>query len=77
MVYCSDLIDLNDIDLDALRELPSAVLRAAVARVRRELSGGGDEPAIYADFRSSLPTRATRHADSSDGGEGGEVDAIR
>ncbi len=57
MAYESDVIDLSDIDLTALSELPSATLRAAIARVREELSGNGDESAVYAGFRSSLRAR--------------------
>jgi FXSXX-COOH protein len=54
VTFESDVIDLSGIDLSALSEVPSAALRAAIARVRAELSGDGDESAVYAGFRSSL-----------------------
>jgi FXSXX-COOH protein len=58
-VYRSDAIDLSDLDLASLDRLPSAALRAAVERIRRELHGDGERSAHYAGFRSSL--RASRH----------------
>lgn len=67
VVYRSDVIDLSDIDLTALNELPSATLRAAIARVRDELSGDGDQSAIYAGFRSSLRAGPTEERTSKDG----------
>lgn len=66
MVFGSDVIDLSDIDLTALNELPSAALRAAIVRVREELSGNGDQSAVYAGFRSSL--RAGHVTDESSAG---------
>jgi FXSXX-COOH protein len=61
VVFGSDVIDLSDIDLTTLSELPSAALRAAIVRVCEELSGSGDQSAVYAGFRSSL--RAGRITD--------------
>jgi FXSXX-COOH protein len=66
VVFGSDVIDLSDIDLTALSELPSAGLRAAIVRVREELSGNGDQSAAYAGFRSSL--RAGRKTDQGSAG---------
>lgn len=73
VVFGSDVIDLSDIDLAAVSELPSLVLRAAIARVREELSGNGDESAVYAGFRSSLRTAGAANQGSvdSDGAAGG------
>jgi hypothetical protein len=59
-----------------VRELPSAVLRAAIARVHGELSGDGDESSAYAGFRSSLPTRPEEHPDFADDDDEGEADAL-
>lgn len=53
--FNSEVIDLSDIDLLALDDMPSAVLRAAVRRVRAEL-GAEREPSAY--FQSSLRNRA-------------------
>jgi len=63
------MIDLSGVDLATLSELPSAALRAAIARVREELSGSGDQSAIYAGFRSSLPDRHMESPSSEDGNE--------
>lgn len=76
MVFGSDVIDLSDIDLAALSELPSAALRAAIARVRKELSGNGDKSAVYAGFRSSLRA-AQAENQSSEGSEGADASQAR
>ena len=53
--FNSEVIDLSDIDLLALDDMPrSAVLRAAIRRVRAEL-GAEREPSAY--FQSSLRNR--------------------
>jgi FXSXX-COOH protein len=49
--FSSEVIDLKDVDLSALGELPSAVLRSAIGRVCRELSGSAG---AYASFQSSM-----------------------
>jgi FXSXX-COOH protein len=76
VVFGSDVIDLSDIDLTALSELPSAALRAAIVRVREELSGNGDQSAVYSGFRSSLrPGRITDQG--SAGTDAAGTDALR
>lgn len=57
VVYRSDMLDLSEVDLATLSELPSAALRAAITRVRGELSKDGDSSGTYAGFRSSLRSR--------------------
>lgn len=50
-MFSSDVIDLSAMDLLALSEVPSPVLRAAIQRVCRELTDD-DEASAY--FQSSL-----------------------
>lgn len=50
-VFDSDIIDLSDLDLTAIRALPNAVLRDAVERVCAEL---GDDAGTTAFFQSSM-----------------------
>jgi FXSXX-COOH protein len=69
VVFGSDVIDLSGIDLAAVSELPSPVLRAAIARVCEELSGNGDQSAVYAGFRSSLRTTGIDNQGSAGGDE--------
>lgn len=45
--FSSDLIDLGDFDLTAVRSLPNAVLRAAIERVRAELADGTETVAFF------------------------------
>jgi FXSXX-COOH protein len=71
VVYVSDVIDLSGIDLTTLNELSSPALRAAIARVRDELSGDGDQSAIYTDFRSTLRGRPTEARTGKDGNGAG------
>lgn len=54
--FSSAIIDLTDIDLAEVSQLPSSVLRAAIQRVRAELAAD-EECTSY--FQSSLPDRAT------------------
>lgn len=49
--FSSEMIDLRDVDLSAVDELPSAVLRSAIGRVCRELSSGAG---VFASFQSSV-----------------------
>jgi FXSXX-COOH protein len=49
--FSSDVIDLSDVDLSLLSELPGSVLRAAIQRVCEELAGDGETSAY---FQSSL-----------------------
>lgn len=51
-VFSSEIIDLADLDLTAVRGIPNAVLRAAVERVVAEL---GDDAETTAFFQSSMP----------------------
>ncbi|MBO0805761.1 MAG: hypothetical protein J2P25_22145 [Nocardiopsaceae bacterium] len=39
-IFTSNMIDVGDLDLSKARELPNAVLRAAVIRVCEELADG-------------------------------------
>lgn len=50
-VFTSDLIDLSDVNLAAVRDLPSTVLRAAVKRFCAELA---DNTETSAFFQNSL-----------------------
>lgn len=50
-VFTSDLIDLGDFNLTAVRDLPSTVLRAAVKRFCAELT---DNTETSAFFQNSL-----------------------
>jgi FXSXX-COOH protein len=78
VTFESDVIDLSGIDLAALSEVPSAALRAAIVRVRAELSGHDDQSAVYAGFRSSLRARRTDGQDSVGNDEAGEdTEALR
>lgn len=63
VTFRSDVIDLSHVTLVALDDVASAVLRAAIVRVREELSGNDGESTIYADFQSSVQAR---HPDSQD-----------
>jgi FXSXX-COOH protein len=79
VVFGSDVIDLTAIDLAAVSQLPSPVLRAAIVRVCEELSGDGDQSAVYAGFRSSLRTtgldsQGSVGGDEADGGTGRYAD---
>jgi FXSXX-COOH protein len=60
--FSSDLIDLGEFDLAAVRDLPGAVLRAAVERVRAELADGRETVAF---FQSSVqdPGKPEDHND--------------
>lgn len=49
--FSSEVIDLKDVDLSAVGELPSAVLRSAIGRVCQELS---DSAGAFASFQSSV-----------------------
>lgn len=49
--FSSEVIDLKDVDLSAVGELSSAVLRSAISRVCQELSGSA---AAFASFQSSM-----------------------
>jgi FXSXX-COOH protein len=53
--FNAEVIDLSDIDLLALEDMPSAVLRAAIRRVRAELEAERKPPAY---FQSSLRNQA-------------------
>jgi FXSXX-COOH protein len=78
VTFESDVIDLSGIDLAALSEVPSAALRAAILRVRAELSGHGDQSAAYAGFRSSLPTKRQEDQDLAGSDPADEdTDALR
>jgi FXSXX-COOH protein len=66
VTFESDVIDLGDIDLTALRQVPSAALRAAIVRVRAELSSDDEQSAVYADFRSSLRVRRAANTAGQD-----------
>jgi FXSXX-COOH protein len=59
------MIDLTDVDLDMLSDIPAPVLRKVITRVSNELRGRSSEPVIYAGFRSSLAVRAESASDSS------------
>ena len=79
MVFGTDVVDLSGIDLAAVSELPSPVLRAAIRRVCEELSGNGDQSAVYAGFRSSLratslDNQGSAGGDEADGGTGRYAD---
>lgn len=50
-IFISEIIDIEGCDLSAVRDLPSAVLRAAIRRVYAELSDGTRTSAF---FQSSL-----------------------
>lgn len=50
-MFSSDVIDLTNIDLSAMNELPNEVLRHAIQRVCAELAGDGEASAF---FQSSL-----------------------
>lgn len=65
VVYGSDMINLTDVDLEALSEIPAPVLRKAIIRMRNELCGNSGESSIYAEFRSSLPGRSAEPPGSS------------
>ncbi len=45
--FCSDMIDLNAVDLAGLDWLPSPVLRASLQRVWRELAEDGEASAYF------------------------------
>jgi len=68
--FCSDVIDLNMIDLSGLDRLPSPVLRASLRRVCRELA---DDAEVSAYFQNSL--RHLRPADESYSSPAGDGDA--
>jgi FXSXX-COOH protein len=79
VVFGTDVVDLSGIDLAAVSELPSPVLRAAIRRVCEELSGNGDQSAVYAGFRSSLratslDNQGSAGGDEADGGTGRYAD---
>ncbi|MGC5031061.1 FxSxx-COOH cyclophane-containing RiPP peptide [Micromonospora sp. DT229] len=50
-VLRSDLLDLTDVDLAALEDVPSQVLLAALHRLQRRSAAAGDQ---YAGFSSAL-----------------------
>lgn len=54
--FNSEVIDLDGADLSAVGKLPSAVLRSAIERVCRELSGDGG---AFASFQSSIRVTQT------------------
>lgn len=55
-VFRSEIIDLGNLDLTAVRELPNPVLRAAVERVCAELGAGTETTAF---FQNEIPGGGT------------------
>lgn len=51
-IFRSDIVDLGELDLTTVHDLPNPVLRAAVERFCAEL-GSGAEPTAF--FQNTLP----------------------
>ena len=59
--FCSDVIDLNAIDLSGLDRLPSPVLRASLRRACRELAEDGEASAYFQNSLRHLRPAGESH----------------